>query len=419
LAAVDGKGGGDNRAAVTRDSINTTTATVEVTFYVSVSNGSDSFNGSSPSFPFKTLNASVVAGSNLVNSNSSISSVVVVMFPGVYKGEGNEGISVASTNNVSFSFIAADSRPEATVLYSPSLLIEFFNSSHEAVHRLEGFYICSTDACSEDQSAGVAIEARRERLRTEAEARRTVFVRNSRDSVSSSSQPIDVDSDGFDDFDDFDPREYSLSLRELSSRGGDATEKVNIGFNGIEAGTVNVSIVASSASLTISNCVFEGDSFGVYVYNNTAASSKVVTINNSMFYYALGIYANTGQLLLQNVTFNHCFFYGGSSIYALGDVQLSINNSTFEYNTNQDGGTIFSAADFMSLEISSSTFYQNDGYGYGASIFSVSRGSITITNTSFYDNMAAAAAALVAFGVDQITIEGCSFQSNTVKHHDI
>jgi len=132
-------------------------------FYVSSLYGNDSFDGTSPEFPFLTLNRSIQAALSYNNDEEEETPVTITIFvlPGVYKGEDNANLTITqqiynnnSSSVVSIDFVAVDNSYASTMLFAPlGVLLRFEQPQQQQAaatmptYSMSGFTICTDVFC--------------------------------------------------------------------------------------------------------------------------------------------------------------------------------------------------------------------------------------------------------------------------------
>jgi predicted outer membrane repeat protein len=158
-------------------------------------------------------------------------------------------------------------------------------------------------------------------------------------------------------------------------------------------------------TLTVSNCIFSGNSAGYGGgINNTTGT---LTVMNSSFtsnsaVYGSGIYNNSGTLTVRDSTFsgNNSMSSGdGGGIFNLGT--LTVSTSTFSgNNAGNYGGGISTATN--TLNITNSTFSGNSA-DKGGGVYA--NGTVNITNSTFSGNSASSSGSgIYNNGSDPVTL---------------
>ncbi len=191
----------------------------------------------------------------------------------------------------------------------------------------------------------------------------------------------------------------------------------------IEGGTIELksSLVVSSAVTIEGNVTLDGQGSHRHL---KIATTDAVSLNEMTF--ANGLASHAGSLLLAdrvdvtiaNATFvnNQATRFSGGAIFQT-DGQLSIENSTFEYNQtpsqNGSGGAIHAANG--SLQVNESSFFNNSSNGFGGSINAVNVRFLSVANSEFSYSQSSPAARSGGFiasaGESNATVWDSNFRS--------
>jgi len=293
--------------------------------------------------------------------------------------------SLIESKNVSLSFVAIDSSYGATVFYSDTTYT-FLIYNVTAQCSFEGFTFCTDPACVEQLRHS---QPRPEQPQTTTRHHRRLLNEMSNNRNDDDDNHSNVEDDDGERFEDDMMREQLLN------------EQVNANYD--------IAVVIASASISVSNCTFEGSFNAIWVTTVTNLATNA-TIQNTTFQKCSqlglwtsqrGSFASCDSCIFRNISY--------APVYATSGALVSITNSSFDHNELSFQARAISASN-SSVIVERSVF---DSNGALLSVIYLRSSTFVVNQSVFSHN--SISNSLIECWECSLTISGCVFESNTVS----